>query len=72
MLVQVAPDDAIDALQSALGYRRRLPGALRRLSALYVDQGLWSDAIATTERLLIDEMDETEKLKTLLKWSIGD
>ena len=66
VLVQVAPDDAIDALQSALGYRLRLPGALRRLSALYVDQSFESDAIATTERLLIDEMDETEKLKTLL------
>jgi tetratricopeptide (TPR) repeat protein len=58
---------AEQALESALGYRRRLPGALRRLSALQAKQDRWAEAIRTRERLLLDEGSSGQRFALLLE-----
>lgn len=66
-LEQVDLSKAEQALESALGYRRRLPGALRRLSALQAKQDRWSEAIRTRERLLLDEESTGQRFELLLE-----
>lgn len=58
-------EGAEKALASALGYRRRLPGALRRLSTLQAAQERWHEAIRTRERLLLDEESAESRFSVL-------
>ncbi len=67
VLATVDPRAAIEALESALALRRRLPGALRALSDLYGRVGDWAAALHTRERLLAGEPDASVRRRLLLE-----
>ncbi len=64
---ETQPTRAVEALESALALRRRLPGALRALADLHAGRGDWAASLRVRERLLAGESEPAERARLLVE-----